>query len=355
MIPRGASVLLALVIAASCGGTGGRAAPVANATSTTTPSATPLIDVNDMMGAFPPATFFVVTKDGVKAVALLNHATRYTIPVSTADAQVAAAGPAGRVYVLDQVSDGARVRWFDLDSGTERASTVLVGTSFVRTGNGHGALAIDDTAGTVYALLKDGSGRRVDELDWFTLKPSRTMLRSQCGERIATAAGRVAMACFIDKDGAIFIADGNSEFHVTTSLGLIAMAMLSDGTLMAGDADGRLVRLAPHATALDKVNTLKDYGRGLLRDGIAVNAGCCFYFGIIDSTANDVQVRSMAGGMMLIAFPSISPPTGGLLVQAPFAYFVIDGRARHVDINQGFGEVMADVGESAVPGAVANR
>jgi hypothetical protein len=36
-------------------------------------------------------------------------------------------------------------------------------------------------------------------------------------------------------------------------------------------------------------------------------------------------------------------------------YFVINGRARHVDINQGFGEVMADLGESAVPGAVVYR
>jgi len=355
MTLRGASLVLVIAFAASCGGTGGRAASAPSTSTPASPSATPLIDVNDMMGAFPPATFFVVTKDGVKAVALLNHATRYTIPVSTADAQVAAAGPAGRVYILDEVSAGARVRWFDLDSGTERASTVIAGTSFVRTGNGHGGLAIDDAAGTVYALLKDSSGRRVDELDWFTLKPSRTMLRSQCGERVAVASGRVAMACFIDKDGAIFIADGTTEFHVTTGLALIAMAMLGDGTLMAGDGEGRLIRLAPHSTELERVSTLKDYGKGLIRDGIAVNAGCCFYFGITDATANDVQIRSIAGGTMLIAFPSISPPTGGLLVQAPFAYFVINGRARHVDINQGFGEVMADVGESAVPGAVANR
>jgi hypothetical protein len=307
------------------------------------------------MGAFPPATFFVVTKDGISAVALLNHATRYTIPVASIDAQVAAAGASGRVYVLDQVGDGARLRWFDLDSGTERASRVIAGATMVKTGNGHGGLAIDETAGTVYALLRDGSGTRVDELDWFTLRPSRILLRSHCGERVAAAAGRVATACFIDKEGALFIADGSAEFHVATGYGLIAMAMLGDGTLMAGDAEGRLVRLARNATAIETVSMLKDYGKGLIRDGIAVNAGCCFYFGIIDSSANDVQIRSLAGGTMLVAFPSISPPTGGLLVQAPFAYFVINGYARHVDINQGFGEVMADFGGSAVPGAIANR
>jgi len=92
MIARGASVILALMLAASCGATGRAAASPSHATATVaSPSATPLIDVNDMMGAFPPATFFVSAKDGVKAIALLNHATRYTIPTSGTDVQVAAA------------------------------------------------------------------------------------------------------------------------------------------------------------------------------------------------------------------------------------------------------------------------
>ena len=63
----------------------------------------------------------------------------------------------------------------------------------------------------------------------------------------------------------------------------------------------------------------------------------------------------VAGGLMLIAFPASTPPTGGLFVQAPFAYYVIDGKARHIDISQGFQEVMIDLGGGAVPGAVADR
>jgi hypothetical protein len=373
MTLRGASVILALMLAASCGGSGRAAASPAPTGPATPahPTATYTIDVTDMMGAFPPATFFVVTKDGVKAIALLNHATRYTIPVGQ-DTQVAASGPAGRVYVLDQVSEGARLRWFDIDSGTERASRLIAGTSVVATGIGHGALAIDDTTGAVYALLREPtpasspnplyvtsvvSSIRVDEFDWFTLRPSRTMLRGHCGERVVAASGRVALGCFhSSKDGEVRIADGIVEFTLDSKLDPNAMAILGDGTLMVGAADGQLVRLVRHETAFEKVGALKDYGaRLLISDGIAVNAGCCFYFGIIDPQANDVQVRTIAGGTMLVAFPAISQPVGGLFVQAPFAYFVINGNARHVDINQGFGEIMADVGLGAVPGAVANR
>jgi len=358
VIPRGAPIFLALAVTvtAACGS--GRAASSPTATvAVASPSATPLIDVNDMMGAFPAATFFVVTKDGVKAIALLNHATRYTIPTAK-DAQVAAAGASGRVYVLDQVDEGARLRWFDIDTGTERASRVVTGATVVSTGIGHGALAIDDSAGTAYALLKDSSGKRVDEFDWFTLKRSELpKLRGQCGERVAAASGRVAVVCISSsKEGELRIADGAAEFKLTTEpMAPNSMAILGDGTLMVGAADGQLARLARHQTALDRLMTLKDYGKGLIPDGIAVNAGCCFFFGILDSQANDVQARTIAGGTMVVAFPSLSQPTGGLFVQAPFAYFVISGRARHVDINQGFGEVMADLGPSALPGAVSNR
>jgi hypothetical protein len=357
VISRGASLILALTLAASCGG-GGRAASSSPTSAATPahPTATYSIDVTDMMGAFPPATFYVLDKDGLRAIALLNHATRYTIPLGK-DAQVAASGAAARVYVLDQVNEGARLRWFDIDNGTERASRVIAGASVVQTGIGHGALALDDTAGTAYALLRDASGERVDEFDWFTLRPSPLpKLRGQCGERVAAASGRVAVVCMgSSKSGELRVADGTSEFKLDIGMDPNSLAMLGDGTLMAGDAQGNLVRLARQKTALEKVTTLRDYGAKLIPDGIAVNAGCCFYFGILDPQANDVQVRIIAGGTAVVAFPSISQPVGGLFVQAPFAYFVIAGRARHVDINQGFGEVMADLGPSALPGAVSNR
>jgi len=376
MILRGASVLLAAVIAASCGGTVGRAAPAANATATTrvalvSPSATPLIDVNDMMGAFPPATFFVVGGDGIRAIALLNHATRYTISWSGKEAQVAAVGEAGRVYVLDQVSQGTRLRWFDLASGNERASRTIDGTAPVGTGIGHGTLVVDASTGLVYALLREPRGIAVAAFDWFTLRSARQvdgdfLYRGlRCGERLVAAAGRLAVACLTRSTGAIvnaestvggiIVDDGGPSFKLRAPFAITAMAMLGDGTLMAGGADGSLVRLARDQSTLEAVNALREYGKGLIPDGIAANGGCCFYFGILDPGANDVQVRIVAGGAALIAFPASTPPSGGVFVQAPFAYYVIEGKARHIDIDQGFQEVMADIGAGAMPGAAADR
>ena len=370
MTLRGASVLLTMLIVASCSGSG-RAAPAANATTTTpaSPSATPLIDVNDMMGAFPPATFFVVGQDGIKAIALLNHAIRYTIPTAGKDAQVVAVGEAGRVYVLDQVSQGARLRWFDLASGNERASRTIDGTAPVGSGVGHGTLAVDASTGLVYALLREQRGSAVAAFDWFTLRSARQvdgdfLYRGfRCGERLVAASGRLAVACLSEGGivnaestvGGIVVDDGGPSFKLRAPFAITAMAMLGDGTLIVGGSDGSLVRLARNQSALETVNTLKAYGKGLLPDGIAVNAGCCFYYGILDPQAKDVQVRSLAGGTMLIAFPASTPPVGGFFVQAPFAYYVIGGQARHIDINQGFAEVMADVGAGALPGAVADR
>jgi hypothetical protein len=365
MTLRGASVLLTMVIAASCGGSG-RAAPVANATPTTpaSPSATPLIDVNDMMGAFPPATFFVIGGQDptIKAIALLNHAIKYRIPFAGKDPQVVASPPGGvsggRVYVIDQVTEGARIRWFFTDSGIEGASQVIAGATVNGTGVGHGALAVDGSTGILYALLRRADGIAVDGFDWFTLKPARTVFgQLRCGERLAAAANRVAVACM--SEGGLVIDDSGKSMKLLARHSLVAMAMLGDGTLVAGGADGSLVRLARQATELEVVNTLKNYGKGLIPDGIAVNAGCCLYYGILDPQAKDVQIRSVAGGLMLIAFPAATPPSGGFFVQAPFAYYVIEGKARHIDINQGFQEVMADFGAGvfagAAPGAVADR
>jgi len=361
VIARGASVLVAVAIAVSCGGTGRNSLPnVANSTANATtaanasPTATPLIDVYGMMGAFPPATFFVVGQDGVKAIALLNHVVKYTIPVAGGDVQVATANEVGRVYVLDQPADGARLRWFDVAAGSERATRSVAGATVVKTGAGHGGLAVDRTTGSVFALLRQNDLIHVEEFDSLTLRPVRRLLGDfVCGERIVAAAGRVVVACL--NDGGLVVSERSGrggKFLVKG--GVVALAMLPDGTLMAGAADGRLVRLSPDATELEEVNTLREYGARLIRDGIAVNAGCCFVYGIVDRVPK-VDVRVIAGGPTLVAFPEATPPSGGLFVQAPFAYYVIGGQARHIDINQGFVEVMADVGAGAVPGAVADR
>jgi len=47
-------------------------------------------------------------------------------------------------------------------------------------------------------------------------------------------------------------------------------------------------------------------------------------------------------------------PHGGIVAMWPFAYYTVDATVRHVDLNSGLLETMAEVGAGAVPGAVVN-
>ena len=70
-------------------------------------------------------------------------------------------------------------------------------------------------------------------------------------------------------------AAGSTKVQAEEAVTAFLDAVIAD--VKAGlDAQGNLVRLARRATELERISTLKDYGKGLIRDGIAVNAGCCF-------------------------------------------------------------------------------
>jgi hypothetical protein len=353
VIARGASLLLAVALAASCSG-GGRAAPSAATAAAASASATPIIDVNDMMGAFPPATFFVVVRDQVHAIALLNHATKYVISTG-GYAQVAALPGSGRVYVMDQEGNDARLRWFDVTSGAERASR-LIPDATVLTLNGNGALSVDPSTGTVLALVARRNGVDVEEFDGFTLRPAATRLRElRCGQRLLAGGGRVAAVCL--NDGSIVLSEHGTSYALRTGIApLVAAAMLGDGTIMVGARDGTLARIARGTSSPELVTTVKASGAHLVDDGIAVNSGCCFVLGVtLDEGIANVQVRVVAGGFTMVAFPAKLTPSGGLLVQPPFAYYTMNGQARHIDLQQGFEEVMTKVGDNPLPGAVADR
>src|SRR3989442_9875464 len=200
-----------------------------------TASAIPSIDVSDMMGAFPPTTYFVVRPGNVTALALLNHATKYTIAIAAGDAQVATATQAGRVYVLDQTREGARLRWFEIASGAEVRSQLIPGTSVVATGSGHGTLAFDSSNGEVCALLRQGSTMAIEEFEGFTLNPVKRRLGDlRCGERVLASAGRLVLACLSEGGLVVDGSAGGGKFSARTPL--VAIAMSTNGTLMAGGA-----------------------------------------------------------------------------------------------------------------------
>jgi len=346
--------VLALAVAiAACGGEAARSSPTASPAPQATSSAIPSIDVSDMMGAFPPTTYFVVRPGNVTALALLNHATKYTIPTEAGEAQVATATEAGRVYVLDQTREGARLRWFEIASGAERRSQLVAGANLVATGSGHGTLAFDSSNGEVFALLRQGSSMAIEEFEGFTLSPvKRRSGDLRCGERILASAGRVVLACLGEGGVVLDTAAGGGKFSAQAPL--VSIAMSANGTLMAGSADGRLFRLAPGATALETIEILRGEGVRLIADGIAAQADCCFVIAAVDRVANP-QITILRGGLTLVRFPESSAPSGGILVQPPFAYYAVGKEARHIDLQQGFAEVMAGFSEGVLPGAVADR
>ena len=313
----------------------------------------PNIDVGDMMGAFPPTTFLVVTPDSVKAVALLNHATKYTIAIERGNAQVAVAAATQLVYVMDQTSTGARLRSFDVATGAARSSHVMSRATMLTTDSAHATLAVDASTGAVFALVGDGALRAIDQFDGNTLNPVRRVLGDLlCGDRVVAAAGRLVLACM--DDGGLVTSEPGGGGKFRADAALVALAMLPDGTLMVGSADARLWRLARDATQLERIDTLKERRTALLRDGIAAHGDCCFVFGVVEGVTSP-QTRILAGGYTLLIFSEAQRPQGGILVQPPFAYYAVGSQARHVDIQQGFGEAMADLGARALPGAVADR
>src|SRR5438128_1768918 len=187
---------LVLVVSAACAGGATRSSPAPSTTATATATPVSQIDVTDMMGAFPAATFFVVGPGGVAALALLNHATKYRIATELGDTQVATWPEAGRLYVLDGTDAGARLRSFDVASGAEQASRLIPNTKPAPTGIGHGTLAVDRSTGAVFALLREGPLATLEEFDGATLHPVRRVLGDlRCGDRLVAAGGRVAMAC----------------------------------------------------------------------------------------------------------------------------------------------------------------
>src|SRR6266508_4208624 len=231
-------LLGAVLLILACEGAATLPAPSQSSPARTSAAATATVDVSDMMGGFPAATFFVVTPEGVKAIALLNHATKYTISTSGA-VQVASGN--GQIYIADEIGGGTRLRWIDQSSGKVLATWTEPGRRLFLTGIGHGSLAVEPSTGRLLALYTADGGRRVVEAyEPYNLHPLGARFESLCGDRLLAGAGRVVVACFTP--GELVISDNATKpFVVQAGLGtLVAVAISSDGTSLVGRDDGTL-------------------------------------------------------------------------------------------------------------------
>ena len=342
-------LLGAVLLILACGGvatlpTSSQSAPAANATPTA------VIDVNDMMGAFPAATFFVVTDDGVKALAVLNHATKYTIP-TTGAVQVAAGG--NQIYIADEVSEGTRLRWVDQASGTVLATRTEPGRRLAFTGIGHGALAVEPTSSRLLALFADGDKRVVEAYEAYSLRPLGKRFESFCGDRLLAGGSRVVVACLAS--GEIVISDGGAKaFPVQAGLGvLVAAAVSADGTILAGRDDGTLARIGATAVTPERIEPFRP--ARLVPDGIASSDPQTFAVGLL-TTDGALGISELRSSVRYISFPAGDRikeiPVGGLLAQSQFAFWSNGREARHIDLFQGFAETMATLTGRALPGGV---
>jgi hypothetical protein len=309
----------------------------------------PTIDVSDMMGAFPSATFFVVTGQGVKAVALLNHAMKYTIP-TTGAAQVASGN--NQIYIADDVAEGTRLRWIDPANGQALATWTERSRGLIGTGIGHGALVVEPTTGHVLAMYSGSDGKRVVEAyDPYTLRPLGTRLDATCGDRLLAAGGRIVVPCFAG--GTLVIKDGGDVRVVQVGLGtLIAAAMSIDGTTLVGRHDGTLAQIRPAQFTVDKIEPFRP--ATLAPDGIASPDAQSFAIALLTSDSG-LRISDLRSGRRYISFSARSPdsPVGGILAQGQFAFWSTGREARHIDLQHGFAETMATFsGTLALPGAV---
>jgi len=341
-------LLGAVLLILACEGAATLPAPSQSSPARTSAAATATIDVSDMMGGFPAATFFVVTPEGVKAIALLNHATKYTISTSGA-VQVASGN--GQIYIADEIGGGTRLRWIDQSSGKVLATWTEPGRRLFLTGIGHGSLAVEPSTGRLLALYTADGGRRVVEAyEPYNLHPLGARFESLCGDRLLAGAGRVVVACFTP--GELVISDNATKpFVVQAGLGtLVAVAISSDGTSLVGRDDGTLGWILAATTAVVKIEPFRP--ARLVSDGIASSEPQKFAVALATSD-RDIGVSETRSTQRYISFPAALAPNGGLLAQGQFAFWTTaDRQARHIDLLQGFHETMSTLNGWALPGGV---
>jgi hypothetical protein len=99
----------------------------------------------------------------------------------------------------------------------------------------------------------------------------------------------------------------------------------------------------------------------VLPDGLAALAGVEPRSVVVAQRASDgvwLRTFSLASSSYLVQSQSArlaAEPEGGVLALWPFAYYAAAGSVRHVAVDSGLLETMADVGPGARPLTVVNR
>ena len=350
--------LVAMVALAACGGGETRGAPV-SATATAThphtasPSATPLINVDQMMGGFynTQQTLFVAGQDKVSAVTLLNHFTRFEIPTA-GQAQVALDPKSVWLYVLDAPGGKTRLRTFDADGGFERgkrenlASPAAGGRSL--------GTAFD---GRVLVMRSDATRSWVDAYSAIELTPlARVAEKSGCGDRLLASAGLIAIVCLAD--GSMTLGLPGEPTIASVEAGpvrYVAATLAADGTIYAATAERRLAVLTVGSQKLAFYDWPGEWAGTVLPDSLAASTGAI----VLAQQQADVPYARVFMSTNLTQRQShrlSGTPQGGILMLWPLAYFTVGDSVRHIDLSTGLLEVMREgVGANAIPGAIAAR
>ena len=351
-------LLAAALMLAGCGpaptvATGPRA------TATVAPTATPNFD--DMMGAAPAATVFVVSGPELLAVTLLNHAVRYRITLSD-DPQVATSPDGARLFVADRTGTDLRLRSYDVVTGQALAQTTepLEDRALVETGSARGAIAVD--AYRLLVLRHAATGLLVHAYDAVRLIPVGTPTKNDgCATRLLASAAEYALVCPAGEGIYLFWDEnGRQQGGIAPIAGPLAgAAMWQDGKIASVHAFGdlRLVRARGTAALALSPNDWVKTAVGL--DGLA----WADQFTLVVAESDPAVARPRIHVIDTTTyrtrrFDLPSRPANGILAFGQFAYWVAQDASGvyHVDLQSGLVEKMyGPLEKGASLGALAVR
>ena len=354
-----------LVVACGTGGTRPLGSASATPARVAAASPTPTFNMDDMMGFYPQQTVFVADAEKVSIVTLLNHFTRYSIPTrGVAEVATDTSTAESWLYILDGMEAAAariegavvRLRAFDLQTGTERATRTDLG---LVSGWKRALATVGD--GRILVLKSDARHAWVDAYERLTLKPlGMVMEKLGCGDRLLASQARVAIVCLATGEVAIDTLRGAGTSVIGAPPGLAGAAMDHGGTIWLVSADRQLGAVPADAVTLRRLEWPSAWGGTVLADSLAVATGADSLV-LAQTDTEGSWLRVLATNVVAprtsvrLAGRLTGAPQFGVMALYPFAYFTSSGSVRHVEIQSGMLETMTELGQGATIAAVVDR